>query len=76
MSNPDRVKTWQWHEILNDWWRHRHSRPTVGAIALCRDTEAVDLTEVKYLLYEGDWSAGWTGEKLFSFDRREEFGQT
>jgi hypothetical protein len=41
---------------------------------LCSDLGAADLTETSYLLEQGGWSAGWTGEGLFVFDRREEFG--
>jgi hypothetical protein len=41
---------------------------------LCSDPAAPDLTEAGYLLGEGGWSPGWTGETLFIFDRREEFG--
>lgn len=41
---------------------------------LCSNSADADLTEASYLLEEGGWSAGWTGEKLFIFDRREEFG--
>jgi hypothetical protein len=69
------------HEILND-----YLDPEGGATItpdslwvrwlLCSNPEAVDLSEAKYLLYEGDWSAGWTGEKLFILARREEFGLT
>jgi hypothetical protein len=36
--------------------------------------EAVDFTGAKYLLYGGGWPAGWTGQTLCIFDRREEFG--
>jgi hypothetical protein len=65
------MKTWQGHEILND-----GATGTPDPLAACRNPEAVDLTEAKYLFYEGDWFAGWSGEKLFIFDRREEFGLT
>jgi hypothetical protein len=41
---------------------------------LCSDPGAADLTETSYLLEQFGWSAGWTGERLFVFDRREEFG--
>src|SRR5262245_25922627 len=40
---------------------------------LCSNPEAADLTEARYRLFEGGWSAGWTGERLFIFDRRQEF---
>jgi hypothetical protein len=41
---------------------------------LCSEPTAADLTEAGYLLQEGGWSPGWTGERLFIFDRRKEFG--
>lgn len=41
---------------------------------LCSGPGAVDLTEARYRLWQGGWSPGWTGEKLFIFDRRQEFG--
>jgi hypothetical protein len=49
-----------------------HSRDWV-LWPLCSDPAAPDLTEAGYLLQEGGWSPGWTGEKLFIFDRRKEF---
>jgi hypothetical protein len=39
---------------------------------LCSGPGAVDSTEARYRLWQGAWSPGWTGEKLFIFDRREE----
>ena len=41
---------------------------------LCSGPGAADLTEARYLLWQGGWSPGWTNERLFIFDRREEFG--
>jgi hypothetical protein len=66
VSNPDRLKTWQWHEILNG------GATTVVRSPLCRNPEAVDLTEAKYLLYEGDWSPGLDRRETpsFSIDAR------
>ena len=41
---------------------------------LCSAPGDNDLTEAGYLLAQGGWSAGWTGNRLFIFDRRTEFG--
>ena len=41
---------------------------------LCSKSDEVDLMEARYRLCQGGWSPGWTGERLFIFDRREEFG--
>jgi hypothetical protein len=41
---------------------------------LCSGPRDADLTEASCLLEEGGWSAGWTGKRLFIFDRRYEFG--
>jgi hypothetical protein len=40
---------------------------------LCSNPGAADLTEARYPLFEGGWSPGWTGKRLFIFGRREEF---
>ena len=50
-----------------------HSRDWV-LWPLFSDHAAADLTKASYLLQEGGWSPGWTGERLFIFDRRKEFG--
>jgi hypothetical protein len=41
---------------------------------LCSGPGAVDLTKAPYRLWQGGWSPGWTRERLFVFDRREELG--
>src|SRR5262249_607859 len=41
---------------------------------LCSKPGDVDLMEARYRLIQGGWSPGWTGERLFIFDRREELG--
>jgi hypothetical protein len=39
---------------------------------LCSGARNVDLTEARYRLWQGGWSPGWSGQRLFIFDRREE----
>ncbi|RTQ35212.1 hypothetical protein EJP69_12570 [Variovorax gossypii] len=43
---------------------------------LCAQPGAPDATEAEYRLWRGGWSAGWSEEGVFLFDRREEFGLT
>jgi len=42
---------------------------------LCSAAGDCDLTESSYRLNEGGWTAGWTGEKLFVYDRRWELSR-
>ena len=39
---------------------------------LCSSPGDADLMEASYRLSEGGWSPGWTGERLFVYDRRWE----
>jgi hypothetical protein len=39
---------------------------------LCAPAGAPDLTEAACVLWRGGWSAGWDGEGIFLFDRRNE----
>jgi len=42
---------------------------------LCSSPGDADLMEASYRLSEGGWSPGWTGERLFVYDRRWELNR-
>jgi hypothetical protein len=42
---------------------------------LCSSPGDADLMEASYRLSEGGWSPGWTGERLFVYDRRWELSR-